>query len=73
MPTCPNCPPGYDCESGNYYTGDVQVTDPYSFDDFEQIRDEQAARLATGGVVHGPPLRLPATGCVIPPRQNGAR
>ena len=18
---CPNCPPSYDCESGNYYTG----------------------------------------------------
>jgi hypothetical protein len=35
IPACPNCPPGYDCESGNY-----------SFDDFEEIRDEQAARLA---------------------------
>jgi hypothetical protein len=30
---CPNCPPGYDCETGNY-----------SFDDFEEIRDEQKAR-----------------------------
>jgi hypothetical protein len=49
-PTCPNCPPGYDCESGNYYTGDMQAAgaDPYSYDDFEEIRDEQAARLAAG-------------------------
>lgn len=30
---CPNCPPGYDCATGNY-----------SFDDFEEIRDEQKAR-----------------------------
>jgi hypothetical protein len=35
MTTCPNCPPGYDCETGNY-----------SYDDFEEIRDEQKARLA---------------------------
>jgi len=35
---CPNCPPGYDCESGNY-----------SFDDFEEIRDEQKARRAEDG------------------------
>lgn len=35
---CPNCPPGYDCSTGNY-----------SFDDFEEIRDEQKARLAEDG------------------------
>jgi hypothetical protein len=25
MTTCPNCPPGYDCETGNYYTGDIEL------------------------------------------------
>lgn len=51
---CPNCPPGYDCESGNYYTGDVEIRrlpddDPMSIRLNEALdrriaRDEEAAR-----------------------------
>jgi hypothetical protein len=33
MTTCPNCPPGYDCENGSYYTGDALATEVKRLED----------------------------------------